>query len=184
MEEQEQKMSNGVNKTIITIVVVAVVILGGYFLFKGTSQTTPSVSQPSNQQTAPEGSLKEETSESPASQESENKAISQPSVSQPPATNENIVTYTDTGYSPSTLTVKKGEIVAFKNQSPQSMWTASAFHPTHTLYPTTGGCLGSTFDACQGVQPGNSWSFRFDFAGTWKYHNHLSPDDTGAIMVE
>ena len=64
------------------------------------------------------------------------------------------------------------------------MWTASAVHPTHRAYPTTGGCLGSTFDACKGVQPGASWSFRFDIAGTWKYHNHLNPNNTGAIVVE
>ncbi|OHA25032.1 MAG: hypothetical protein A3D52_00625 [Candidatus Taylorbacteria bacterium RIFCSPHIGHO2_02_FULL_44_36] len=93
-------------------------------------------------------------------------------------------TNTNSGYSPSILTVKKGETVTFKNQSSQSMWTASAVHPTHRAYPTSGGCLGSTFDACAGVQSGNSWSFKFDISGTWKYHNHLNPGDTGTIVVE
>ncbi|MEK9182927.1 MAG: hypothetical protein AAB849_00245 [Patescibacteria group bacterium] len=72
----------------------------------------------------------------------------------------------------------------FKNQSARSMWPASGFHPTHTVYPTTGGCLGSTFDACKGVLPGESWSFQFDIAGSWKYHNHLNPADFGMIVVE
>lgn len=107
-----------------------------------------------------------------------------PPVTQPPAPEEKVVTYTDSGYSPNILTVKKGETITFKNQSLQSMWTASAVHPTHRLYPTTGGCSGSTFDTCQGVQPGNSWSFTFDIAGTWKYHNHLDPGKTGTITVE
>lgn len=149
------------NKTIITVVIVAVIILGGYFLLKDKYQPTSAVLPASTQQ-----------------------IVSQPSVDQTPAAKENVVIYTNAGYSPATLKIKKGETVIFKNQSSQSMWTASAMHPTHQVYPTTGGCLGSTFDACKGVQPGDSWSFRFDIAGTWKYHNHLPPINTGTILVE
>lgn len=96
----------------------------------------------------------------------------------------NVVTYTDVGYSPTPLTIKVGETVTFKNESSRTMWTASALHPTHREYPTTGGCLGSTFDACMGVQPGDSWSFTFDVAGSWRYHDHLNPSSFGAIIVE
>jgi len=150
------------NKTVVTIAIIAVVLVGGYFLFfGGAPQQTPSVLEPSSQQ-----------------------PITEPPASQAPAVKENVVTYTDNGYSPSTLKVKNGETVIFKNQSSRAMWTASAVHPTHRNYPTTGGCLGSTFDACSGIQPGGSWSFKFDIAGTWKYHNHLSPSDTGTIVVE
>ncbi len=149
------------NKTIIAIVIVAVVVLGGYFLFRVAYQSTPSVSQTSNQQTVP-----------------------QPSTAQTSVAEINVVTYTNAGYSPSTLRIKAGDTVIFKNQSSQSMWTASGKHPTHLLYPTTGGCIGSTFDACKGVQPGDSWSFKFDLPGTWKYHNHLNSSDTGAVIVE
>jgi len=99
-------------------------------------------------------------------------------------TKESIITYTDTGYSPSTLEIKAGETVTFKNESSQSMWPASAMHPNHRDYPTTGGCLGSTFDACQGVQPGENWSFKFDIAGNWKYHDHLIPKNFGAVTVK
>lgn len=163
------------NKAIIAIVIVAVVLVGGYFLFRGSYQPAPSVLQTSNQQTVPQASAPEPSS---------NTATPQPPVGQAPATEEKVVMYTDSGYSPNTITVKKGETVTFKNNSSQSMWTASAVHPTHRGYPTTGGCIGSTFDACQGIQPGNSWSFKFDIVGTWKYHNHLSPGDTGTIVVK
>jgi hypothetical protein len=110
-------------------------------------------------------------------------------TSQAPSSNlappsPNVVIYTDSGYSPNVLRVKVDAIAVFQNQSSQSMWTASANHPTHTVYPTSGGCLGSTFDACAGIPPGNSWSFKFNKAGTWKYHNHLNPGDTGTIVVE
>lgn len=163
------------NKTIIAIIIVVVVVLSGYFLFRGAYQPTPSVPQTLNQQTVPQ----------PSTSELSNKQLSpQLSAEQAPVAEEKVVTYTDAGYSPSTLRIKKGETVTFKNQSSQSMWTASAFHPTHRVYPTTGGCLGSTFDACQGIQPGNSWSFKFDISGTWKYHNHLNPGDTGTIIVQ
>ncbi len=97
---------------------------------------------------------------------------------------EYTVTYTDTGFSPANLKIKKGENVTFKNKSSQSMWPASGAHPTHLIYPTTGGCIGSTFDACKGVQPGDSWSFKFDILGSWKYHSHLNPSDFGTITVE
>ncbi|MEK7107874.1 MAG: DoxX family membrane protein [Patescibacteria group bacterium] len=101
-----------------------------------------------------------------------------------PFATEQVVTFTDTGYSPNTLIIKNGETVVFKNQSSRTMWPASAMHPTHREYPTTGGCLGSTFDACKGVQPSDSWSFKFDFIGAWKYHDHLNPGNTGTIIVQ
>ena len=31
---------------------------------------------------------------------------------------------------------------------------------------------------------GDSWSFKFDIAGAWKYHDHLSPKHFGEIIVE
>lgn len=163
------------NKSIIAIVIIAAIVLGGYFLFRGASQSTTLVTRPSSEQT---------TSQSPVSGQPSNEPNSLPSTGQPPAIEEKVVTYTDSGYSSSIIMVKKGETVIFKNQGSKSMWTASAVHPTHRVYPTTGGCLGSTFDACKGVQSGDSWSFKFDIAGTWKYHNHLSPSDIGTVVVE
>jgi len=176
---EEQKMSNGVNKTIITIVIVALVLLGGYFLFRGVSQTTPSVSKPSSQQAATQPPAAEQPS-------------AQLPVGQTPAAEEEeyVVTYTSSGYSPNALTIKKGETVTFKNQSSQSMWPASAMHPAHTVYSGTSldehcpDTAGTAFDACKGYSPGESWSFKFDKVGSWKYHDHLNPSATGMIVVE
>lgn len=149
------------NKTIIVVAIVAVVILGGYFLLREANQPVAPFPQPSSGQTIP-----------------------QPSVDRMPVAKENVVTYTNAGYSPATLQIKKGETVTFKNKSSKSMWTSAATHPTHRDYPITGGCLGSTFDACKGVQPGDSWSFKFDIVGAWKYHNHTNSSNTGTIVVE
>lgn len=147
---------------IFAIIVIAVVIVGGYFLIKkGAPKSGTTVSETSN-----------------------NEVSSQSSASQAQIAEEKIITYTDTGYSPSSIQIKQGGTIIFKNESSQSMWPASSMHPTHKDYPTTGGCLGSTFDACKGVQPGDSWSFKFDIAGNWKYHDHLSPKSFGIIIVQ
>lgn len=87
-----------------------------------------------------------------------------------------MVTYSDSGFSPASLTVKVGDTVTFKNQSGKSMWVASAPHPTHSAYPE--------FDAKKGVAIGENYMFAFTKAGAWKYHNHLSPFDTGTIIVQ
>ena len=96
---------------------------------------------------------------------------------------QNTVFYTDKGFSPNSLTIRKGATITFQNQSTHDMRPASDPHPAHTDYPTTGGCVGSTFDACRIIKPGAYWSFEFDSVGTWKYHNHLNPSDTGTVIV-
>ena len=132
---------------IFAIIIIAVVIVGGYFLVK---KDAPKLA-------------------TPVLETSNNEVASQSSTDQISVTKEKTITYTDAGYSPSPLEINTGDTVIFKNESSQSMWPASAMHPTHKDYPTTGGCLGSTFDACKGVQPGESWPFKFDIAGNWKY---------------
>jgi len=175
------------NKIIIAVVIVAVVIVGGYFLLKSPAYKAPAPTAQAPVTETPSAPTTEtpsrETVPAPTTQAPAKEIPLPGSTGQVPS-GPNVVTYMNSGYSPSTLRVKVGATVVFHNNSSQSMWTASAFHPTHTAYPTTGGCIGSTFDACKGIQPGDSWSFKFDIAGTWKYHNHLNPSDTGTIIVE
>ena len=97
---------------------------------------------------------------------------------------ENTVEMSSTGFSPNSLTVKAGDTVTFVNKDTNQHWPASAVHPTHTVYPESGGCIGSKFDACKGLAEGESWSFVFNEEGTWKYHDHLSSSLTGTIAVE
>jgi len=113
-----------------------------------------------------------------------------PIPSASPVVSNNIITYTDAGYSPSLITIKKGETVTWKNESSNLMWTASAMHPTHKVYPGTdiSACGTQTllpmFDACAGVASGQSWSFTFNNVGTWGYHNHLNSSKFGKVIVE
>lgn len=106
------------------------------------------------------------------------------------AESQNIIIFSDSGYSPNTLYIKVGTNVVFKNQSSKAMWPASDFHPTHSLYSGTTlsehcpDTQGIAFDACTGIQPGDSWNFTFNKKGKWKYHDHLNPAYTGIIIVE
>ncbi len=81
---------------------------------------------------------------------------------------------TKDGFVPNKVTINKGQTVAFVNRDSKLRWPASGNHPTHTTYPETGGCLGSKFDACHGLQTGESFLFTFNEVGTWPVHDHLN----------
>ncbi|PIW36554.1 MAG: hypothetical protein COW24_05110 [Candidatus Kerfeldbacteria bacterium CG15_BIG_FIL_POST_REV_8_21_14_020_45_12] len=101
-----------------------------------------------------------------------------------------VVHITDTGYVPALITVSRGEEVVFENLSNEERWPASDSHPTHTFYDDSTleqHCLNSqsaAFDACGPIASGDSWSFRFDRAGTFLYHDHLWPHLTGSVVVQ
>ncbi len=97
---------------------------------------------------------------------------------------KNVIIYTDSGYIPKTLKIKKGETVTWKNQSSGGMWTASGPHPIHTEYPQKGGCINSIFDECKADPIGTEWSFTFTYVGTWGYHNHIRASHLGTVVVE
>jgi plastocyanin len=85
------------------------------------------------------------------------------------------VRYTDQGFQPFTVTVKIGTQVTFVNESASGMWVASAVHPTHQLLPG--------FDQLKSVSRGGSYTYTFEKVGTWQYHNHVTPERTGVIVV-
>ena len=91
---------------------------------------------------------------------------------------------TNDGFNPASITINKGQTVEFVNRDSALHWPASAMHPTHSEYPTTGGCVGSSFDACHGLQNGERFVFTFDQIGTWKYHDHLNITKFGSIEVK
>lgn len=85
------------------------------------------------------------------------------------------VSYGADGFSPKSLTVKKGTSVRWINKGNGSMWVASAVHPTHQLLPG--------FDQLKSVGNAGAYEYTFDKVGTWKYHNHVNPSDTGSVVV-
>ena len=96
-----------------------------------------------------------------------------------------IMSMTDDGYVPRNPVIEVGTEVIFQNRATRALWPASNFHPTHKEYPEKNddNCLGSSFDACEPIQPGGAWWFTFDDVGEWGYHDHLSPGIIGVITV-
>ncbi len=92
-------------------------------------------------------------------------------------TSQNVtISMTDTGFTPSTVTVSAGTTVVFDNNGQGSHWPASAVHPTHQVLPG--------FDALRGLSTGEQYSFTFTQKGTWGFHDHLNPQFTGSVVVE
>lgn len=85
------------------------------------------------------------------------------------------VTVGQNGFSPQTLTIKKGGAVVWVNQSGQDATINSDPHPTHNLHRFLN--LGQ-------FPSGSSVEATFNETGTFGYHNHLSPSQRGTIVVE
>src|SRR6185437_255902 len=151
------------NKNIIIGIVVVIVILGGGFLLlKGNSMTKSSTANQST--TQPTEAMQ------PTSQATEGIQLTGTG-----AMSSNTVSYTEDGFVPSTVTIKKGETVTWTNKDSDDLWVASNPHPTHTDYPG--------FDELQGISTGKTYSFTFTKVGHWGYHNHLNPSQTGTVVV-
>lgn len=92
-----------------------------------------------------------------------------------PNASTHIVELRPEGFQPEELTIRKGDTVIFKTTKGSYFWPASNLHPTHNIY--------AEFDPKEPIGPEESWSFRFDNVGIWKYHDHLAPYFTGVITV-
>ena len=163
-------------KTILSIVAIAVIVLGGWWLL---SQKDAAQTEVENQ---------ENTATPNQQEENNNNEIGVDVNISVPKTHE--VVYTDSGYSPATLTIKTGDMVRFENNSSRPTWPASAMHPTHTAY--SGSTLqehcpdneNDDFDACKNIEPGQSWDFTFKKTGEWAYHDHSNVGFFGKVIVE
>src|SRR3990167_2826378 len=88
----------------------------------------------------------------------------------------NSIHITDEAFNPNSLTINQGDTVSFENFGKNDHWPASNIHPTHDIYPE--------FDPTKELKSGESWSFKFEKAGEWRFHDHLHPELTGTITVK
>ena len=159
-------------KNFLWALVAVVLFGGGYLLWTGSAKAPTVVESDVNSETSPNTDVDKD--EDTAGIE-DNFAAS--------------IAYSSEGFSPSTVTIKKGQTVRFLNTSNENTWPASAVHPRHQAYPGSdikkcgGGEQGLIFDACRGLIPGEMWDFTFTQAGTWKYHDHLHASKTGSVTV-
>src|SRR5258708_19218910 len=93
--------------------------------------------------------------------------VTNPPTPTPPVSSTTvIVTYGSSGFSPASVTVKKGTKVIFVNNSSGNFWPASAPHPSHTDYPA--------LDPRNAIAAGKYLSFLFFQNGTRKNHQHFN----------
>jgi|GEM_PF-1434690 len=199
------KNQKGIKRALI-IVAVLVVIIFLAFIFANPSNA-PSNGQPKvevnesnvNQELEKELGIspssekvgnKDETTDGVKTDETDEIIRQAPTDTKALADNKQFtITYTDSGFAPETVTIKKGDTVKFVNNSSRAFWPATNVHPTHTAYPGSNikkcqtAQAGDIFDACRPVNPGESYSFTFDQIGEWRYHDHLRANQGGKVIV-
>lgn len=154
------------NKLFIGLVVIAVGGLVGWYFLKGSALPTTNNNQIVTTPTPSGSNLG--APENGASNSGN-------SMEKGGVVARSVVTYTDSGFAPSPLTVKANTTVTFVNESAGAMWVGSDPHPTHTLL--------AGFDQLASVPKGGSYEYTFTKVGTWTYHNHRRPSDKGQVVV-
>ena len=156
--------------TIVGIVIVILLALGGWYFFS-TNSVSLAPSTGSNMPVLPADGGTGQTPEMEVVDDALKSAVA----------------YGTDGFSPKTVTIKKGGTVTWTNQGGAAgMWIASAVHPTHSVYSGTtlaehcNGTSDTSFDQCKDA---SVYSFTFSKIGTWNYHNHLNPADFGTVIV-
>ena len=87
-----------------------------------------------------------------------------------------LVSFTDDGFEPGSLTVQAGDTVRFTNNSSGNLLvraTDAADAP----------CEPGSFDSCKALEPQEFWEYTFPTAGTWHYSNE-SGTRTGVVTAE
>jgi plastocyanin len=143
--------------TKIIVAIVAILAIGGLVAWMNQSR---------------QATVEEEEGSLPIVIEDETTAAS-PSAAQESTT----ITYKDGAFSPSEVEIAAGTAVTFKNESSkEEVWPASNPHPIHT------GLSG--FDANKGLKLGETYTFTFNKAGSFGFHDHLHPKATGKVTVK
>lgn len=155
-------------KSIWVIIAVLAIVIGGYVLLFANAEPSTEVSP------------------------TEESGVQTTDMEMSDDSSMTVVTLTDTGFSPESVTIAQGQTVRFVNSSSRGMWVGSDDHPTHTEYDGTstrehcadGIATNGTFDQCTAGPTGTYWEYTFDKSGTFGYHNHVGASHSGTIIVQ
>lgn len=176
-------------KKIIVLLIVLVLLGTGIYIYTKKEAKAPTdnnvQSQSQNQNTGQNQAQSQSNpsaTPTPTTQTNVKGGIG-PDYTPPGQSGENIgpdiqvyaVDFNGTAFTPAAVNIKVNDWVFFKNNSASDFWPASNPHPTHTDYPA--------FDALKRIAPGGQYKFQFTKAGSWGYHNHLTPDIGGTVNV-
>lgn len=88
---------------------------------------------------------------------------------------DHTITYDGNAFSPTSLTVKKGDTIEIINNSGNDLDFASDPHPVHT---------GNSELNSGAIAPDGSVTITVTKTGSYGYHNHLNDSHRGRIIVE
>lgn len=100
---------------------------------------------------------------------------SQETITSTDESTASVITYSNSGFAPASITVRSGDTITIKNSSSSALEFDSDPHPVHTDDRELN--IGA-------VQPGESKTATLTTKGTWGYHNHLNSSETGTIKVQ
>lgn len=147
----EKKSSKG----LVVGIVIAVLAIGGLSVYALQSQKEAPTSN-QNQADSTTGS-------------------SDPASEAAPTPSERVaITFTNDGFEPKSVTVKKGTVITVTNNSSSDVEFSSDDHPTHRK---------NTEMNLKSLSPGESESYTATVTGTWGFHDHLDDDKTGTVTV-
>ena len=175
------------NSTLVWIIVAALVVLGGGWYFLNSQSAPAAVSESGDTASENQGANTGNGASLGVGVGVEVDAGTGGGSEEGTAPMTANITYSSSGFSPSTVTVKVGGTVTWTSQGGAEMWVASAQHPTHTAYSGTTlqeHCATGANDSFDQCANGATFSFTFDKAGTWRYHNHLQSSHFGTVIVE
>lgn len=92
-----------------------------------------------------------------------------------PASDLATITYSDNGFSPSSVKIKAGGKLTVTNSSSSTVQFDSNPHPIHTDNSELN--IGT-------INAGESKTVTLNKTGDWGYHNHLDSSQKGTITVE
>jgi|AntDeeMinimDraft_6_1070357.scaffolds.fasta_scaffold04936_2 plastocyanin len=182
------KKNHGLSTALI--LVIGALVIGGVVLVASMSQESEpeaanSSASSSADITAEESTDEGRTNDSPQAGSGQSAETETEADDKEEELPKAVVTYTDSGFSPESITVSAGQTVRFENEAKAQMWVASDVHPSHSQYDGTSlreHCDGDgiSFDQCEG---GDGYSFTFGEAGEYDYHNHLRASDGASVIV-
>lgn len=119
-----------------------------------------------------QNAAEKETSNNTGTTRTESEPAAEPAEEQQ---TETIISFSGSGFDPDPLTVPVGTTVTVTNNSSQTIQFDSDPHPQHT---------DNTELNLETISPGESDTFIANTVGTFGYHNHLNPSQTGTLIVE
>lgn len=150
-------------KVLIIVVMFAVLAAVGFGVYRFVNKSE----EPVTNVTSASDQTNSGTQEPPADQQTSDSLIA--------AAELVTITYSNSGFSPNTVTVKTGGKVTIKNDSSKSVQFDSDPHPAHTDNEELN---------AEVIKAGQSETFTVTKAGTFGYHNHLNASETGTIIVQ